>query len=58
MDIVLSYFIENYPWIAAIIVAVIITWMIAKYYHKVEDARKKVAKLPCEKLHEGIVVTK
>lgn len=55
MDAIISFLIENCPWVAAIIVTAVVTWIMAKYYHKIEDTRRKVAELPCEKHNSDII---
>lgn len=54
LETVVTYFLENFPWIAAICVTGYLSWKAAVYYTKVEDARKKVDSLPCEKRKEEL----
>lgn len=41
IETVVTYFLENFPWIAAICVTGYFSWKAAVYYAKVEDTRKK-----------------
>lgn len=54
LETVVTYFLENFPWIAAILVTGYLSWKAAVYYTKLEDTRKKVASLPCDKRKEEI----
>lgn len=54
MTSVLTYLLNNAPWIAVILVAIIATWRISKYHTRLEDTRDKVDKLPCEKHKDDI----
>lgn len=54
LETVVTYFLDNFPWIAAICVTGYLSWKAAVYYTKVEDARKKVDSLPCDKRKEEI----
>ena len=54
MTSVLTYLLNNAPWIAVILVAIIATWRISKYHTRLEDTRDKVDKLPCEKHKDEI----
>lgn len=54
IETVVTYFLENFPWIAAICVTGYFSWKAAVYYAKVEDTRKKVDSLPCERRKEEI----
>lgn len=48
IETVVTYFLENFPWIAAICVTGYFSWKAAVYYTKVEDTRKKVDSLPAK----------
>lgn len=54
LETVVTYFLENFPWIAALCVTGYLSWKAAVYYTKVEDARKKVDSLPCDRRKEEL----
>ena len=56
MEAVVSFLLENYPWIAAIVIVAAITSVVSIYVHKVEITRKAVKKLPCEDRRRNIEV--
>lgn len=51
---IITYLLNNAPWFAVILIAIIATWIISKYHSKLEDTRNKVDKLPCEKHKDDI----
>lgn len=54
IDTIITYLLDNFPWIAAICISGYFSWKAAVYYTKLEDTRKKVDGLPCERRKEEI----
>lgn len=54
LETAVTYSFENILWISAIFVTGYLSWKAAVYFTKLEDTRKKVASLPCEKRKEEI----
>ena len=54
MNPILTYLLNNAPWIAVILIAIIATWIISKYHTKLELTREKVDRLPCEQHKDDI----
>ena len=51
---VITYLLNNAPWIAVIVLAIIGSWKLSKYHAKLEETRNKVDSLPCDKHKDGI----
>lgn len=47
MDAIITYLLENFPWLAAIGVVGWAMWKLSKYHSKLEDTQEKVSNLPC-----------
>nr|DAR33786.1 MAG TPA: Protein of unknown function (DUF2663) [Bacteriophage sp.] len=54
MASVITYLLNNAPWIAVIVLAIIGSWKLSKYHAKLEETRNKVDSLPCDKHKDGI----
>ena len=51
---VITYLLNNAPWIAVIVLAIIGSWKMSKYHAKLEETRNKVENLPCDKHKDDI----
>lgn len=48
MDAIISWILEHWPVLGAIVVVGVIVWFISQYVAKIEYSRKKIEALPCE----------
>lgn len=54
METVLSWLLQNIPWLAPTIVGVIIAWKLSGWKKGMDDTKNKVESLPCETRRESI----
>lgn len=47
MDAIITYLLENFPWLVAIGVAGWAMWKLSKYHSKLESTQERVSNLPC-----------
>lgn len=47
MDAIVTYLLENVPWLVAVAAAGFVAWKLAKYHSRLEETNKKVDGLPC-----------
>ena len=51
---VITYLLNNAPWIAVIVLAIIGSWKMSKYHAKLDETRNKVENLPCDNHNDDI----
>lgn len=54
METILSWLLENIPWLAPTIVGVVIAWKLSGWKKGLDDTKNKVESLPCETRRESI----
>lgn len=54
METILSWLLENIPWLAPTIVGVVIAWKLSGWKKSMDDTKDKVDSLPCETRRESI----
>ena len=54
MGSILTYLLNNIPWLAAIVITAIVFWKLSKYHAKLEDTQNKVNNLPCDSHKESL----
>lgn len=58
MEVVLNWVLDNVPWMAPTIVAVILTWKISRWKHSMDDIKQKVSEIPCAQYKRDIEANK
>ena len=48
MDTVVSWILDKAPVIGILIVVAVLTWIVSRYFRKLEESQKKIEKLPCD----------
>ena len=48
MDALVTWLLNNYPWLVLVVIAIVVTWKVSKYHSKLEETNDKVKALPCE----------